>query len=92
MPGVLIVEALAQLTGLLAHATEPFDPAAKVLLFLGIDEARFRRPVTPGDRLDLVVEVTQRRGPVWKTAGTASVDGQVCAEAKLLTSLAARGA
>src|SRR5689334_11267354 len=55
MPGVLILEALAQIGGILAYASEPFDASTSLLYFLGIDKAKFRRPVTPGDRLDLEV-------------------------------------
>lgn len=91
MPGVLIVEAFAQISGILAHATDPFDPAAKLMLFLGIDKARFRRPVTPGDRLDLHVEVLQRRAGVWKMRGEATVDGVRAAEAELMASIVDRG-
>jgi 3-hydroxyacyl-[acyl-carrier-protein] dehydratase len=87
MPGVLIVEALAQAGGLLAHATEPFDPDKKLLFFLGIDGCKFRRPVTPGDRLDLTVEVTRRRSNIWKLEGQAHVDGILCAEAGLLAGI-----
>lgn len=90
MPGVLIVEALAQIGGILAHATDPFDPSGKLMLFLGIDRARFRRPVVPGDRLDLYVEVIQRRASVWKLRGHASVDGARAAEAELLASVVDR--
>ena len=57
---------------------------------MGIDGARFRRPVVPGDRLELVVEVTKRKGPVWKQAGKALVDGQVVAEAEFMAMLADR--
>jgi 3-hydroxyacyl-[acyl-carrier-protein] dehydratase len=91
MPGVLILEALAQIGGILAHATDPFDPASKLMLFLGIDKARFRKPVVPGDRLDLYVEVIQRRSTIWKLKGQASVDGARCAEAELLASIVDRG-
>lgn len=90
MPGVLMVEALAQIGGILAHATEPFDVSGKLMLFLGIDKARFRRPVVPGDRLDLYVEVVQRRASVWKLRGNASVDGARAAEAELLVSVVER--
>lgn len=88
MPGVLILEALVQTGGILAYASEPFDPGGKIMLFLGIDKARFRSPVTPGDRLDLDVQAVQRRGTVWKMRGKASVDGKLCAEAELLAQLA----
>ena len=84
MPGVLIVEALAQAGGLLAHATDPFDPAEKLLFFLGIDGCKFRRPVVPGDRLDLTVEVTRRRSNIWKLQGEAHVEGLLVAQAGLL--------
>lgn len=88
MPGVLIVESLAQLGGILAYASAPPDEevsaGAKLMLFLGIDKARFRRKVEPGDRLDLYIEVLQRRSSVWKLRGEASVDGQLAAEAELL--------
>lgn len=87
MPGVLIVEALAQLGGILAHATDPFDPGSKIMLFLGIDKARFRRPVVPGDRLELSVEILQRRTSIWKLKGEARVDGALCAQAELLASI-----
>jgi 3-hydroxyacyl-[acyl-carrier-protein] dehydratase len=90
MPGVLILESLAQIGGILAHATDPFDPKDKLMLFLGIDKARFRHTVEPGDRLDLHVETLQRRSTVWKLRGRASVDGKVCAEAELLASVVNR--
>ncbi len=89
-PGVLMVECLAQIGGILAYATDPFDTAASLLYFLGIDKARFRRTVTPGDKLELLVEVIQRRSKVWKLRGEASVDGALCASAELLASVVER--
>jgi 3-hydroxyacyl-[acyl-carrier-protein] dehydratase len=89
-PGVLIVEALAQLGGLLAYATEPFDSAQSQMYFLGIDKAKFRHAVTPGDRLDLYVEVIQQRSNVWKLRGEATVDGTLCASGELLASVVDR--
>ena len=89
MPGVLILEALAQIGGILAYASDPPLEAGskdKLMLFLGIDKARFRRMVEPGDRLDLFVEVKQRRQTVWKLQAQASVDGALAAEAELLAS------
>lgn len=92
MPGVLILESLAQIGGILAYASDTssqaFEPRAtdKLMLFLGIDKARFRRMVVPGDRLDLFVEVKQRRQSVWKFRAQASVDGEIAAEAELLAS------
>ncbi len=90
MPGVLILESLAQIGGILAYASDPFDPAANLMFFLGIDKAKFRRPVTPGDRLDLFVEVLHHRSNVWKLRGEASVDGTLCAEGELLASIVDR--
>jgi 3-hydroxyacyl-[acyl-carrier-protein] dehydratase len=60
------------------------------MFFLGIDKAKFRRTVSPGDRLDLHVEVLHHRSNVWKLKGEASVDGTVCAEGELLASVVDR--
>jgi len=87
MPGVLIVEALAQIGGILAYASEPFDSSSSLMYFLGIDKAKFRRTVTPGDRLDLEVTIAHHRTNVWKFRGEASVDGTLCASADLLASV-----
>jgi 3-hydroxyacyl-[acyl-carrier-protein] dehydratase len=89
-PGVLLVEVMAQTAGILAaRSQDPAPPAGggKSVALLGIDGARFRRPVVPGDRLDVTVEVMQRRGNVWKVAGTIRVDGAKAAEAVLLVGL-----
>jgi 3-hydroxyacyl-[acyl-carrier-protein] dehydratase len=91
MPGVLVVEALAQIGGILAYASEPFDQAGSLLYFLGIDKAKFRRPVIPGDRLDLEVSVVHHRTNIWKLKGEASVDGTLCAQAELLASVVDQG-
>ncbi len=91
MPGVLILEALAQAAALLAILDlPPEDTASKITYLMGIDGARFRRPVVPGDRLELDVEVVKHKGAVWKTKGTARVDGQVVAEAEFMAMLADR--
>jgi 3-hydroxyacyl-[acyl-carrier-protein] dehydratase len=90
MPGVLILEALTQLGGILAYASDPFDAQSSLMYFLGIDKAKFRRIVTPGDRLDLVVTVMQHRTNVWKLRGEASVDGSLCAQGELLASVVPR--
>jgi 3-hydroxyacyl-[acyl-carrier-protein] dehydratase len=87
MPGVLILEALAQSAALLAMLSLGPDAAGKLTYLMGIDGARFRRPVVPGDRLELQVEVTKQKGPVWKMKGTALVDGQVCTEAEFMAML-----
>lgn len=89
-PGVLILEALAQLVGVLAYGSEPFDTQQKTMYFMGIDKARFRTPVVPGDRMELQVEVLQRKSNIWKCAGRAEVDDAVCAEAELLAAIVDR--
>lgn len=91
MPGVLVIEALAQLGGILAYASEPFNPSRSIMYVLAIDKAKFRRTVTPGDRLDLDVAIVRRRTNVWKFRGEASVDGAICASAELLASVVDRG-
>ncbi len=90
MPGVLILESLAQIGGMLAYASDPFDAATHLMFFLGIDKCKFRRTVEPGDRLDLYAEVLHHRSNVWKLRGEASVDGALCAEAELLASVVDR--
>ncbi len=87
MPGVLILEALAQAAALLAILSLNGSEAGKLTFLMGIDGARFRRPVVPGDRLELHVEVTKNKGAVWKEKGTAIVDGQVAAEAEFMAML-----
>jgi 3-hydroxyacyl-[acyl-carrier-protein] dehydratase len=90
MPGVLILEALSQLGGLLAYASEPFDVSRSLMYFLGIDKAKFRHMVTPGDRLDLEVTVISHRQNVWKLRGEATVEGTLSAQAELLASIVDR--
>ena len=81
MPGVLIVEAMAQTAAVLVVATLGSESEGKLVYFMSIDGVRFRRPVMPGDRLELHVEKVQSRGNVWKFSGKAVVDGKVAAEA-----------
>jgi 3-hydroxyacyl-[acyl-carrier-protein] dehydratase len=90
MPGVLILEALAQAGALLAIMSIGPSAADKITYLMGIDGAKFRKPVVPGDRLELHVEVTKQKGPVWKEVAKAIVDGQVVAEAEFLAMLADR--
>jgi 3-hydroxyacyl-[acyl-carrier-protein] dehydratase len=92
MPGVLILEALAQASAILAYKSEGLDPRRKVTYLMGIDNARFRRPVVPGDRLQLDIEVIRHKGSVWKQKGTASVDGQKVAEGEFLATVVDRNA
>ncbi len=90
-PGGLILESLAQLTAVLAYASDPYENGQKIMYFLGVEDAKFRRPVVPGDRMDLEVEVVQRRSNIWKIAGEVSVDGTQVATAKLLMALTDKG-
>lgn len=82
MPGVLIVEAMAQTAGALVVHTLGLSSEKRVVYFMTIDRARFRRPVKPGDLLRIPVKALRRRGPVWKFTGEAWVDGELCAEAE----------
>jgi 3-hydroxyacyl-[acyl-carrier-protein] dehydratase len=81
MPGVLIIECMAQTSAALVVTTLGPDARGKVVYFMSIDGAKFRRPVVPGDQLRIEVTRKQRRGPVWKFQGIAKVDGTVVAEA-----------
>ena len=81
MPGVMIIEALAQTAATLAMHTLNLYDEDKLVYFLGIDEARFRKMVFPGDVLHLEVFKTHRRGDVWRFKGVAKVNGEVVAEA-----------
>lgn len=83
MPGVLIIEAMAQTGGLLLMDQIP-DREKKVVYFMGIDGVKFRKPVLPGDQLRMEVEMLQFRGKVARMKGTAYVDGKVAAEAEML--------
>jgi beta-hydroxyacyl-ACP dehydratase FabZ len=89
MPGVLIVEAMAQCAAVLfLRGIE--DRERKLFLFGGVDKARFRKPVLPGDQLILECEVLQRRATTVKVRGTAKVNGVVVAEAELLSVMVER--
>ncbi len=81
MPGVLIVEAMAQTAALVAVESLGAAAEGKVVYFMTIENARFRKPVTPGDSMHIHVTRTKSRGNVWKFKGEAKVDGAVCAEA-----------
>ncbi len=80
MPGVLLIEAMAQTSAVLVIKTTG-NAAGKVVYFMTIDKARFRKPVRPGDQVELHVEKTRNRGNVWKFKGRANVDGQLMSEA-----------
>ncbi len=82
MPGVLIVEAMAQTSAVLVvDSLGDVNPGRHVVYFMTIDEARFRRPVVPGDALTIIVKKERQRGNVWKFRGEAFVDGEKAAEA-----------
>jgi 3-hydroxyacyl-[acyl-carrier-protein] dehydratase len=85
MPGVLILEAMAQAAGILVFRTEGVKPTAStVYYYAGIDEARFKRPVMPGDRLEIEVVLLAHKKTIWKFSCVARVDGAVVAEAVIL--------
>ena len=88
MPGVLIVEALAQ-AGAVAALSLP-ENGGKLVLFAGIDGVRFKRPVVPGDTLRLEVEMTRMRGAIGKAEARATVDGELACKAELTFAIAER--
>jgi len=81
MPGVLIVESMAQTAAVLVVATLGENAKGKLVYFMSVENAKFRRPVVPGDQIRVHVTKVQRRMNVWKFTGQAKVDGQVVAEA-----------
>jgi 3-hydroxyacyl-[acyl-carrier-protein] dehydratase len=81
MPGVMIIEALAQAAGVLAVKSLGEGEAGKLVYFMSIENAKFRVPVEPGVLLKLEANLLQKRGKVWKFAGRASVDGKLATEA-----------
>lgn len=88
MPGVLQIEALAQAAGILSFRTmDRKSDADSVYYFVGIDNARFKRPVTPGDQLRLEVSITRVSRGIWKYSGTATVNGETAAQADLMCAL-----
>ncbi len=91
MPGVLMIEALAQTAALLSFASTPEMKAddSTVVYFLGIDNARFKRPVVPGDQLKMEVEILSVRRGIWKYKAVATVDGQLAVEAELMCTIRA---
>jgi 3-hydroxyacyl-[acyl-carrier-protein] dehydratase len=88
MPGVLIIEAMAQTAAILSFKTMGNKPDENsVYYFVGIDGARFKRPVSPGDQLIIEVSFLMNRRGMWKFAATAKVDGQIAAEAELICTM-----
>jgi len=86
MPGVLILEGLAQVGGIMAFYVNPDAIGKKLLFFAGIDKARFRRPVVPGDQLILKLQLTKQKRSLMIMVGKAYVDGKIVAEAELMAS------
>jgi len=84
MPGVLILEGMAQVGGILAYHSIPEMVGEKLIYFAGIDKVRFRQPVVPGDQLLIEMIVLKQKGKIWKMAGKAKVNGNLVAEAELL--------
>ncbi len=84
MPGVLIVEAMAQTGGILAMASTPEDQRGRLIYFMGIDKVRFRKPVVPGDQLMIEMTLIRHRPKVTKMGGVVTVDGKKVAEAELM--------
>jgi 3-hydroxyacyl-[acyl-carrier-protein] dehydratase len=88
MPGVLILEALAQAAAILSYVTENKVPDEdSVVYFAGIDGARFKKPVLPGDQLILKVEILRNMRGIWKYATRAEVNGEIAAEAEMMAAL-----
>lgn len=88
MPGVLILEALAQAAGLLSFKTKNYTPEEiGIIYFAGIDNARFKKPVKPGDQLVLKAEIVREMRGIWKYTARAEVDGAMVAEADLMATL-----
>lgn len=88
MPGVLMIEALAQTAAILSFLTAGVKPDdTSVVYFAGIDKARFKRPVGPGDQLRMEVEIVRRARGIWKYKAVALVDDQVVVEADLMSTI-----
>jgi 3-hydroxyacyl-[acyl-carrier-protein] dehydratase len=86
MPGVLIIEAMAQVGGILAYQTAPPEKRNRLIYFMGMDKVRFRKMVLPGDQIIFEAKILKFRSKVAKMSGTAMVDDQLVAEAELLAS------
>ncbi len=86
MPGVLIIEAMAQAGGILAYQTAPAEKRNRLIYFMGMDKVRFRKMVVPGDQIIFEAKIIKFRTKVAKMSGTATVDDQLVAEAELMAS------
>ncbi len=88
MPGVLIIEAMAQAGAVMAMRSSAFDPATQVVYFMAIDKAKFRKPVLPGDQLRLEVTPLRKGGAIWKMRGEAFVGTEIVCEGEFLATIA----
>ena len=86
MPGVLIIEAMAQVGGILAYLTGSVEERNRLIYFMGMDKVRFRKPVVPGDQIIFEANIINFRTKAAKMSGTASVDDQLVAGAELMAS------
>ena len=87
MPGVLTIEAMAQTGAILGLLEKKADLTKTLVYFMGIDEAKFRRPIVPGDQMRIIVEVVRRKAMVWKMKGEVYIGPEMAAEAILLSSI-----
>lgn len=87
MPGVLILEAMGQVGGVMAYSTFP-EAQGRLLYFIGLDKVKFRRPVVPGDQVIFELSSVHQSSRAWKMAGKALVDGKLAAQAELTAALA----
>lgn len=90
MPGVFIIEALAQTAGALVMTSSGYTQETHEVYFMSISEARFRKPIYPGNTIHLKVQKQQHRSTVWKFQGTAFVNGEICAEASYSAMISSR--
>jgi 3-hydroxyacyl-[acyl-carrier-protein] dehydratase len=86
-PAVLCIEAMSQLMCILVYASQGLDPSYQRFTFAGVDKAKFRQPITPGDTMEISIRVLQHRSNIWKCEGRAMVDDVICAEAELLAAI-----
>ncbi len=89
MPGVLIIEAMAQVGGLLLMDSVE-DPEDKIVYFMSLDKVKFRRPVTPGDQIEFELEMLFMRGSICRMKGVGRVDGRVVVEAEMMAQVVDR--
>ena len=88
MPGVLIMEGMAQVGAILAYLADPDSVGSKLIYFVGMDGVRFRQKVVPGDQLIFELTMNKRKAKIWKLDGKAFVNGKVVAEGQLMATLA----